>query len=567
MDEQRAQRPGSSDVLDRSLSRRDLLKGVVAFMAVGAVAPLAAACGPGQATPPAPAPAEKAAGQPGQPSAAGAPDKQAAEPRKGGTLKVAIIGEAPAFDPTFTTATITQNISWHMFEQLFSRNEKQEPVPQLIEKHDASSDGKSWTFTLRRGVPFHNDKEMTSADVVASLKRWMSMAGRGKFIAKRLETVDPKDKYTVSMTFKEPTGILPTFLAQRDVIIIPEDIANAAPKDKLAGKEQLVGTGPFRFLEHQPDRYLRLGRWDKYAALDKPPDGPAGKRVAYLDEILFIPVPEDSVRADGVGTGEYHFGETLQPDQYDTVKANPSVTPLITKPNYWYTPHFNKKEGLFTDVRLRQAVLASISMEPVMKAGWGRPDFYRLGPEIAAPETAWYNDEGKDVYDKPDPDKARALLKEAGYDGTPVRWMSTKEYFYNYNMSLPFKQAMEQVGFKVDLQVTDWATLVKRRSDSKEYDVFVTGHPSYDHPALQVYLEASWPGWWVSDEKDRIVNGILSEIDPQKQNALIRQLQATQWQEVPCIKCGEGFRLSSRRNELKGYENPPDWFFWNAWLG
>ena len=174
-----------------------------------------------------------------------------------------------------------------------------------------------------------------------------------------------------------------------------------------------------------------------------------------------------------------------------------------------------------------------------MKAGWGRPDFYRLGPEIAAPETAWYNDEGKDVYDKPDPDRARALLKEAAYDGTPVRWMCTKEYFYNYNMSLPFKQAMEQVGFKVDLQVTDWATLVKRRSDSKEYDVFVTGHPSYDHPALQVYLEASWPGWWVSDEKDRIVNGILSEIDPQKQNALIRQLQATQWQEVPCIKCGE----------------------------
>src|SRR5438046_3724151 len=123
MDEQHAEQPGSSDVLNRPLSRRGLLRAVVAFMAAGAVAPLAAACGPGRATPSAPAPAEKAAGQPGQPSTAGAPAKAAAEPRKGGTLKVAIIGEAPAFDPTFTTATITQNIYWHLFEQLFSRTD------------------------------------------------------------------------------------------------------------------------------------------------------------------------------------------------------------------------------------------------------------------------------------------------------------------------------------------------------------------------------------------------------------------------------------------------------------
>ena len=108
---------------------------------------------------------------------------------------------------------------------------------------------------------------------------------------------------------------------------------------------------------------------------------------------------------------------------------------------------------------------------------------------------------------------------------------------------------------------------MKRRSDPKEYDVFVTGHPSYDHPVLQVYLEESWPGWWSSEEKDKVVSSLIAEPDPQKQSALIRQLQAIQWREVPCIKCGEAFRLNSRRNELKGYTNPPDWFFWNSWLG
>ncbi len=302
-------------------------------------------------------------------------------------------------------------------------------------------------------------------------------------------------------------------------------------------------------------------------SLDGKADGAGGRRVAYLDELLFIPVPEPSVRVDGVGTGEYHFAESLEPDQYDTLKAQPNTVPVIVKPNYWYAPHFNKKEGLFTNLKLRQAVLAATAMEPVMKAGWGRPDFFRLGPEIAAPETAWYTDEGKDVYNKVDFDKAKALMKEAGYDGTPIRWMSTKEYFYNYNMSLPFKQSLEQIGFKVDLQVMDWATLVKRPSDFKEYDVFVTGHPSYDHPVGQVYLEASWPGWWVNEEKDKLVNSIMAEADPGKTLGLIKQLQALQWRDVPCIKCGEAFALQARRTELKGYETPPAWFFWNAWLG
>jgi peptide/nickel transport system substrate-binding protein len=578
MDRGRVSDESRSGFLAQRGSRRVVLKGLVTVMAAGMVAPLAAACGQPAAPPAAPAkPAETkpAESKPAaQPTAAAKVETKPAEaakpaagqPRKGGTLKVAIIGEPPALDPTFTTATITSNITWHIFEHLFERNAKQEPVPGLIEKHDVSNDGKNWQFNLRKGVPFHNDKEMTSADVVASLKRWMAIHGRGKFIGARLESVDAKDKYTVTMAFKESTGVLPTFLSGNDVIIIPEDVANAHPtaKDKLA---EWVGTGPYKHLEHLPDRHVRYGRWDKYVSREEPSDGAAGKRVANIDEILFIPTPEATVRADGVGTNEFQFAESLEPDQFDTVKAQPNVTPQVVKPNYWYTPHFNKKEGMFTNVKLRQAVLAATSMDPIMKAGFGRSDFYRLGPEIAAPETAWYNEEGKDVYDKPDPEKAKALMMEAGYDGTPVRWMSTKEYFYNYNMALPFKQQLEAVGFKIDLQVMDWATLVKRRGDPKEHDVFVTGHPSYNHPVLQVYLEASWPGWWVSEEKDKIVNGILSETDPSKQNELIKQLQAIQWREVPCIKCGEALALRSRRNELQGFVDPPDWFFWNAWLG
>jgi peptide/nickel transport system substrate-binding protein len=558
---------------DRSSSRRRFLKGFATLMAVGVIAPLAAACA--QQTPSAPSkPAET---KPAETKPAAAPKVEskpaetkpaeakpaAGEPKKGGSLKIAILGEPPALDYMFTTATVTNNTMWHVHETLFGRDEQKKPFPQLLEKYEPSSDGKTATLRLRKGVPFHNDKEMTSDDVVASLKRYGEMAPRGKLIFTDLESMEAPDKNTVVMKFKEPrSGILPVFLS-RDALITTKEIAEKFPKEKFT---EYVGTGPYKFVEHQPDRHIKLARWDKYAANEAPATGEAGKRVAYLDELIFMPVPEESVRADGVGTDEYHYGDTLAPDTHDRIKGLPNVAADIGKPYYWCTPHFNKKEGMFTNVKLRQAVMMAVQVEPIAAAAIGKQEFYRIGPEIAAPETGWYTDEGKDVYNKPDPEKAKALMKEAGYDGTPVRWMSTKEYFYNYNGGLAFKQQLEAVGFKIDLQVMDWATLVKNRSDPKAYDVFITAHESYAHPIMQPYLASGWPGWWENAEKDKLVSGIMAETDPKKEMDLITQLQRLQYTDVPCYRYCEYFALRARSNKVMGMQNPSDPFFWNAWL-
>jgi peptide/nickel transport system substrate-binding protein len=579
--------------LRRITSRRSLLKGLTALMAVGAVAPLAAACAPQQpAAKPAeskPAEAAKPADtKPAAPAATAAPAaaaqpaaapkveakpaadakpaaaKPAGEPKKGGTLKWATIGEPPALDPVFTTATITANIGWHMYEGLFQRNNAQAPKPMLLEKYEPSSDGKKATMTLRKGVLFHNDKELTSADVEASLKRYADIQASGKQVLGVLDKMSVPDKYTVVLEFKEPrAGILPIFLSQPGAIITPAEDATKAGKDKITTP---IGTGPYKFVEHQPDRLIRLGRFDKYVAREDPDDGPAGKRTAYIDEIQYIPVPEESVRADGVGTNEYHYGEGLAPDSYARIKGVPGVEADIGKPYYWAVAHMNKKEGLFTNVKLRQAVLAATQVEPIAAAAFGVKEFYRIDPGIAAPETPWFMDEGKELFNKPDPDKAKALLKEGGYDGTPIRWMSTKEYFYNYNAGVVFKQQLEAVGFKVDLQVMDWATLVKRRSDSKEYDIFVTAHSSYVHPILQPFVGDTWPGWWTNPQKNEIAGKIMAETDEKKQLDLIRQLQRLFYEDVPGVKYGEYFVLRARSTKVMGTVNPPDPYFWNAWL-
>jgi peptide/nickel transport system substrate-binding protein len=564
------------------------------MMAVGAIAPLAVACSQQSPAPAKPAENKPADAKPAAPAATSAPAapaaaastpaaakpaadakptdaakpaaaaKPAGEPKKGGTLKWAIIGEPPALDPVFTTATVTANFGWHVYEGLFTRNAANGPKMDLLEKYEPSSDGKKVTMTLRKGVLFHNDKELTSADVEASLKRYIDIQASGKLVFTALDTMTVPDKYSVVLTFKEPrTGILPVFLSRIAAAIMPAEDVQKAGKDKV---ETPIGTGPFKFVDHQPDRMTRIQRFDKYVARDDAADGPAGKKVAYLDEIQFIPVPEESVRADGVGTGEYHYSDGLAPDSYARTKNAPNVESDIGKPYYWGVAHMNKKEGLFTNVKLRQAVLAAIQIDPIAAAAFGVKEFYRIDPGIAAPETPWFTDEGKEVFNHPDPDKAKALLKEAGYDGTPIRWMSTKEYFYNYNGGVVFKQQLEAVGFKVDLQVMDWATLVKNRSDSKVYDVFVTAHESYSHPVLQPFMGDIWPGWWTLPAKNELAAKIMAETDDKKALDLIKELQRLFYSDVPGVKYGEYFALRARSNKVQGTLNPSDPYFWNAWI-
>ena len=532
------------------LSRRDLIRRAGLLLGGSALASfLAAFAQPGSAAAAAPA---------------GAPATPQKQPQKGGSLKIAIMGEPPSLDPAFSSATITQNLSSQFFEGLFGRSMKYAPKPVLAEHYEVTPDGKTHTIVLRKGVPFHNGKEMTSADVVASLRRYTEVSFRGRVVGKRLDQFQARDKYTVVGRFKDSTGLLPVYLAGFDAVIVPEEIATASGKNQM---REIVGTGPFKFAERLPDRYTRLVRNDNYAARSDEPDGFAGRKTAYLDEIRFIPVPEVAVRSDGVTTGEYDFGEALDPDSYPQLKGNPGLNTFIVKPYYWTSMHFNKKQGMFTNVTLRKAVQKAVSVEPAARTGFGRPDFYRLQPGLAAPETIWYTDAGKELYSSPNPDEARSLLKQAGYNGEPIRWLSTKDYAWNYNTALTIKSQIEAIGMKVDLQVSDWGTLVGRRGKPELWDVFMTGHEGYTHPILQPFLDSNWAGFWASEEKDRIVGALTAETNEKKAFTLIQDLQSLVYKEAAFIRLNDYFVLRAARKTLEGYQNPADWFFWGCWLG
>ncbi len=532
------------------LSRRELIGRAGLLIGGSALASFLASCPGVEAAAPSTGPAGQAA----------AP---AAQPKRGGTLKVAIFGEPPSLDPMFSTATITRNLSSHMFEGVFDYDLQFRPQLDLAESYEMSRDGKTAVLVLRKGITFHNGKEMTSADVAASLRRFATFATRGKPIGARLDDIRARDKYTVVMTFKQPTGRLPLFLAHQEEFIMPEEIANKYMKEQL---KEFVGTGPFKFGERQPDRFTKFVRFENYAARPGEPNGWVGRKTVYVDEMLVLPVPEDSVRADGVITGEYHFGELLNPDSYESLKSNPNINAYIVKPYYWSAIHLNKKQGLFTDLRMRKAVKLAIDLEPGWRAAWGSPEFWRLQPAMGSPETGWYTEVTKSEYNKKSPDQAKALLKEAGYKGETVRWLTTKEYSYNYAFALASKPQLEAVGMRVELDVVDWATLIQRRAKPELWDIFVTGHDTPVHPLLQPFMNAAWPGWWDSPEKTRIYNALFAEVDDKKAQALVEDMERLVMKEVPYVKIGEYFALRGARKELRGYINPVHFFFWNCWL-
>src|SRR5256714_7822190 len=264
------------------------------------------------------------------------------QPRMGGVFRAAMIGEPPTLDLHTTTAVPVQHITWHVYETPYTHDKNYNAVPLLVESHTVTDKGRTYTFKLRRGVKFHNGKEMPSADVVASLNRWSRLATPGKQLWKNVEAVEAKDPYTVVMYLKDTSGALLMGLARPNngAVVYPKEIVDAAGDNQV---KEVIGTGPYRFVEHKPDRHVKLVRFKDYAARSDAADGFGGKRTAYLDEILFIPVPDVAVRLAGIETGEYHYSQQLQQDQYDRIKTLPGVVPIIVKPSNWSTAVLNHK--------------------------------------------------------------------------------------------------------------------------------------------------------------------------------------------------------------------------------
>src|SRR5213594_634461 len=490
-------------------------------------------------------------------------------PKRGGVLRVGNLGEPPALDAHWTTASITETLTNHVYEGLYSLDSSNRPIPMLAESHTVSKDGLTYTFKLRQGVKFHNGKEMTSDDVVASLARWGKQSIYGKALFAQVTELKAVDKYTVEMKLKEKSAIVLISLAVPNNFgaIYPKEIAEKFPPEVKA--TEWVGTGPFKLAEWKPDQYIRMVRFDDYRSRNEQPNGYGGGKTAWLDEIRWIPVPEVATRVAQVETGELEFADDLNLDAYERLKKNPNARTIISKPYYWLVAVFNKKEGLMTNAKLRQAWQAAIDIEPIMKnVAGGHAEFYRMDASLAPVEIAtWHTKLSGLPWNERNRDKAKKLLQEAGYKKEPIRFVTTQEYKWMYDFALLTKQQLEDVGFNIDLQVVDWATLVKRRNNPKEYEAFTTGMGAFYDPTHHIYLTPSWPGWTTDEDIAKLQAELARETDGKKRIALWEKQHRQFYEKVPVIRYGDLFGLRAARTTVKGFNEKTERIrFYNVWL-
>src|SRR5690625_3343579 len=220
----------------------------------------------------------------------------------GGTLNIALDAPPPTLDWPSNPATATRDTAKHIFETLLTTTESFEVEPMLAESVE-TDDNKTYTFKLREGVKFHNGKEMTADDVVASMERWLEQSTiTGNIFIDATWTAE--DDYTVVLELNEPSSLTLDTLAsaKQAAAIMPKEIVEAAGEQ---GPEEYIGTGPFQFDEWKQDQYLKFTKFEDYQPREEEADGLSGKREALVDEIIFHMVPDTSTRIAGLQTGEY----------------------------------------------------------------------------------------------------------------------------------------------------------------------------------------------------------------------------------------------------------------------
>jgi len=401
---------------------------------------------------------------------------------------------------------------------------------------------------------------MTSEDVIPSLKRWGQRSIRAKALFASLADLRAVDKYTVELKLKEKSAVVVISLAVPGnfAAIYPKEIAEKFPAENKI--TEYIGTGPFKLAEWKPDQHIRMVRFDDYKSRAEKPTGYGGGKVAYVDEIRWMPVPDVATRVAQIETGELDIAEDLNLDAYDRLGRNPNVRPLAAKPYFWLVAVFNKKEGLGTNQKLRQAWQAAIDIEPIMKAvAGGRSDFYRMDSSLIFQEIAeWHTKIPGLPWNERNKEKAKRLLKESGYKGEPFRFITTQEYKWMYDFALLTKQQLEDVGFNIDLQVLDWSTLVQRRNNPKEYDAFTTGigmSAMYD-PTHHDIVSCTWPGW-NCDQESRVSRPSWRKRSTQEAQRPLEKQTKLFYEKVPVIRYGDLFGLRAIRTTVKDFNPRP----------
>lgn len=500
-----------------------------------------------------------------QSGSSGAPAVTAGEPQYGGTLKTTINGDPTSLDAMMVNVEQEQIPATHIFETAISLDASGAPWPGVC---DYTYEDNVLTLTVRDGVTFHNGNPCTAEDVKASFDRWVENVSSARTqVMDRAQSVEVVDNSLV-ITFAEPAPVALTTIGAYDqgLYIIPKEICEQYGSERIADAD-CIGTGPYKYVEHLPDRYVLLERYDGYVPTENEgASGMAAPKMAYCDELYFYPVSDKMARITGVQTGEYDVGIGVPANMMATLSADPNLVVETKDLGIFCGLVFNNQSGPCADQNLRNAILACLDMDDLMLAAQGDASLYRLNPCVMMTTSQWYVEDSLGKYNVPDLEKAQEYLDASSYSGETLVFITTKDNDYMYKTAMVVAEAVKPIGINMDVQVYDNATLKEYRDDPTKYDMFSSGLGDKNDPSEVVFLDSAWAGFWDSEAKNALVEELSNAVDVEDRYAIWEEICQLVYEEVPNITFGERINPVVYQKYVHNLFDTKQKFYWNTWI-
>ncbi|MGJ7543697.1 ABC transporter substrate-binding protein [Variovorax sp. LT1R16] len=483
------------------------------------------------------------------------------------TLKVVAHADLKILDPTFTTAYISRNFGYMVYDTLFAQDATGKPQPQMVEKYTTSKDGKQWSFTLRPGLKFSDGNAVTSADAVASLQRWGARDSLGRAMGNVGAEWKVVDARNFTLTLNEPFGMVLDALAKPSgfpPVVLPERLAKMSATSPLP---EVLGSGPFIFKRDEwvPGSKAVFVRNPNYVARTEPASGLAGSKKSSFERVEWLYLPDANSAISALKRGEVDFIEQLPPDYIAPLRADSNLK-VGAFGTYQGFLVMNQLHPPFNNPKARQAMQMATSQDK-FTAAMGYPldmrvtycaTFFICG---SPNETS----AGAEPFRKPDIAKAKQLLAESGYKGEKVVLLVPSDVTYLNAEALMAAQTMRSIGMNVDLQNMDWASIGARRAkrDAPEaggWSMYVTVAGEFDvnSPIANAYLGAacggSLPGWPCDKPLDELRTAWIKETVPARRKELLDAFQTRAYEAVPYVNAGQYSAAFAARANLKGID-------------
>lgn len=495
------------------------------------------------------------------------------------TVRAVMHSALRVLDPIMTTAYMSRNHGYMIFDTLYSLDSNLVPQPQMVESHTVSDDGLVYKFTLREGLKFHDGAPVTGDDVAASIARWGERDGMGQVLMSFVESMGSDGDNVFVINLKQPYGLVIDSLAKPSSnvpFIMPKRLAETPSTEPIP---EQIGSGPFKWMadEFQPGVKVVYEKFEDYVPRSEAASWASGGKVVNVDRVEWIVMADDQTALNALQAEEIDYWEQPPADLLPILEANPDITvknlnglgfQTIMRPNTLNAP--------MDDVRIRNAAIAAVNQKDVLDALVGTPELYNICGAMFVCDTPLATEVGSETLTAGNGmEKAKALLAEAGYDGTPIVLMHPTDVASLRSQPVVVAQAMRDVGFVVDLQAMDWQTLVGKRASQASiadggWHMFITNWVGADvfNPLVNNMVngkgkDGGWFGWPDVPKVEELRTAYATSQSLDEQKKIAEEIQKIAYEEGMYAPIGQYFVPAAWSNTLEGVLDGPAPFFWN----